>query len=71
MPSFLLAGIGMTIGGLISAPKVREWRVPLRTVSTVRVAWLSGDHLGSASLTTGITGTRVSELRFCSGNGLG
>ncbi len=32
VPSFLLAGIGLTIGGLISTPKIREWRVPLKTL---------------------------------------
>lgn len=28
------------------------------------VYWLHGDHLGSTSLTTSITGTKVSELRY-------
>ena len=28
------------------------------------VTWLHGDHLGSASLTTSITGTKVSEMRY-------
>ena len=28
------------------------------------VYWIHGDHLGSASLTTSITGTKVSELRY-------
>jgi hypothetical protein len=29
------------------------------------VYWLHGDHLGSASLTTNITGAVVSEMRYC------
>lgn len=32
VPSFLLTGIGLTIGGLISLPKIREWRVPVKTM---------------------------------------
>jgi RHS repeat-associated protein len=31
---------------------------------TLRVAWIHGDQLGSASLTTSITGTTVSEMRY-------
>jgi RHS repeat-associated protein len=41
-------------------------RVGMRVYSGMpgTVYWLHGDHLGSASLTTSITGTRVSELRY-------
>jgi RHS repeat-associated protein len=31
---------------------------------TLRVAWIHGDHLGSASLTTDINGTKISEMRY-------
>ncbi len=37
-------------------------RVAMRQGSSVY--WVHGDHLGSASLTTSITGTKVSELRY-------
>ena len=37
-------------------------RVVMRSGSNVY--WISGDHLGSASLTTSITGTKLSELRY-------
>jgi len=32
VPSFLLVDIGLSIGGLISIGKIREWRVPLKTL---------------------------------------
>ncbi|MGC8493827.1 MAG: DMT family transporter [Syntrophobacteraceae bacterium] len=32
MPPFLLAGVAMTIGGLIGAVKLRAWKVPLKTL---------------------------------------
>jgi hypothetical protein len=37
-------------------------RVAMRTSGAVY--WLHGDHLGSASLTTNITGTKVAEMRY-------
>ena len=37
-------------------------RVAMRVAGAVY--WLHGDHLGSASLTTSITGTKVAELRY-------
>ena len=36
----------------------------MRTGSSVRIAWIHGDHLGSASLTTNISGQVVSEMRY-------
>jgi hypothetical protein len=49
------------------------WYDSVGNITTVRddvkgqnseVYWLHGDHLGSASLTTNITGAAVSEMRY-------
>ncbi len=42
-PPFLLTGTALLVGSLVSAPRVRQWRVPLRTLA-LGVIGLAGYH---------------------------
>lgn len=43
VPSLLLVGISLTLGGFLSIHKVREWKIPLRTI-LVGVGGIFGYH---------------------------
>jgi RHS repeat-associated protein len=55
----------LTVGGVVTATSyyyLGGQRVAMRQGGSLY--WLHGDHLGSASLTTSITGTKLSEQRY-------
>ena len=62
LPMAAISPLNAASGASTTYYRFNGARVAMRTVSTVY--WLHGDHLGSASLTTSITGTTVSELRY-------
>ena len=62
MPMMTLGTFNVANGVSTTYYRFNGARVAMRTVSTVY--WLHGDHLGSVSLTTSITGTKVSEMRY-------
>ncbi len=62
LPMVSLSQINASAGVSTTYYRFNGARVTMRSGSNVY--WIHGDHLGSASLTTSFTGTKVSELRY-------